>query len=147
MSKPKPFRLKVGYLDIQVVPLREAARKALNCEGYYNPETREIGVRLKTNPAEQIRILLHEIIHCCFDSGGWEDVPLSEEIICNLLDRALTQVHQDNPQLLGIIGRALGPEAVPVFQEPPGPATHPAEPPPAHVGARAANGRDLQPSR
>ncbi len=103
----EPFDLRIGHMTIHVLPMTDQLGRKLDAEGCYIEKNFTIFVRHRTSPAEQARILLHEILHACYDAGGWGDEARDQESICGLLDRALATLFLDNPHLLPIIAMAL----------------------------------------
>jgi hypothetical protein len=108
-------------MTIQVLPLSDGLSEKLDADGVYLEDKFTIMVRRRTSPAEQARILIHELLHACYDAGGWGDEGRDQEGICSILDRALAKVLVDNPHLFPILYLALHQETS-IFNPPP-PAT------------------------
>lgn len=115
-ASPTPaFRLRVGHLDIRVYPWSDEAANQEDADGIYYVATDSIYIRASRSPAEQIRILIHEILHVIWDTWGMGDGALTEEEVCSRIDLGLVNVLRDNPHLLSLIGAALGPDPRPIF--------------------------------
>jgi hypothetical protein len=114
-SKAVPFNVRIGHMDIKVIPISSRKARDLECLGYYEHEDRIIGIKHPMPIATQVETLIHEILHAIMDIWKYES-PMDEEAICSNLDWPLTKVLQDNPHLLAIIALALGPMNRGIFQ-------------------------------
>ncbi len=114
--RPAPaFRLRIGHLDVAVLPMSDRVAEREECEGMYDPSTDSIYIRKNTSTTEQVRILMHEWLHSLFDSQGIGEIPLPQEAICGTVDRGITNLFLHNPHLLPMLLEALGPEAKPLL--------------------------------
>lgn len=104
---PMPFTLRIGHLQITIHPWgdREADRE--DADGIYYPSKDAIYIRANRAPAEQVRILIHEVLHVIYDTWGIGDDALEEEAVCGRLDLGLVNVLQNNPHLLDILRGAF----------------------------------------
>ena len=104
MPAPAPaFRLSVGHLDIQVFPWGDAEADSEDADGIYDVSKDAIYIRASRSPSEQLRILLHEILHVIWDTWGMGEAALTEEETCSKLDLGLVNVFKDNPHLIDLM--------------------------------------------
>lgn len=100
-----------------MVPISHKEADKHNADGYFVPDLGVIGIRHPDAPAEQARVLLHEVLHAIYQVWGYSDKPpAGEEEVCEFLDRALVKVFQDNPHLSAILALALGEPAQSPFR-------------------------------
>jgi len=120
--KPEPFSLAIGHMTVVVAPMTDAQARKLEAEGVYIETKFLIMVRSRTSPAEQARVLIHELLHACYDAGGWGDEARDQEAVCGFLDRGLALVFQQNPSLLARLALALN-HNIGIFESAPEPAS------------------------
>lgn len=105
---PPKFSIKVGHLDIEVVGWTDHEADSNDADGMYDPKAEKIFIRQSATPVEQLRIFLHEINHCIWDTWGMDDYgPINQEGVCHRMSLGLVNVLRDNPGLLGVIQKVL----------------------------------------
>ena len=104
--------LKIGHRDISVIPMTPSESETLGAWGQWEPAHGLIRIAAHLAPTEQVRILLHEIIHACWNIYRLPK-RVDEEMACERLDRALATVFRDNAEVLGVIHQGLS-NGVPV---------------------------------
>jgi hypothetical protein len=100
-------KLKIGYLTYTVSRMSKAEYEDESAWGLIVREESSIRIWPKIPAAEQARVLIHEVMHGCYDLLNPESTPLDEEGFCHLADRALATVFLNNPELLGMLHQAL----------------------------------------
>ena len=101
------MKLKVGYATISVVGISPAESSAQGLNGGYTASMHRVEINTGLPPAEQAAVLVHELIHACFDVYGLKDEKLCEEDVCTALDGPLTALLTDNPTLPGVLHQAV----------------------------------------
>lgn len=115
----KAFTLRVGHLDILVEPVSHELADKEEMHGCYLSSQFKIQIRHPYPPAEQARVLIHELIHAVYDVWRYtSDKSKDEESVCESLDIPLVKILQDNPQLLDRLKLAVGAEQVSPFEFP-----------------------------
>lgn len=99
-----PKSVRVGNRNYKIEPLRKASDlTTLSTNGAHCFETGIIEVVDTLDQERTAETLLHEILHACWIQG---DLPDSdEEHMVTMLARVLTQVWQDNPEVMEFIGK------------------------------------------
>ena len=104
----KPLRIKVGHLEYEVLALTP---KHVMCEGrnygLHVIEDNIIYIDASQSPAEQVRILLHELIHAMCWAHNIPKQPRDEEQMCGILESPLAYLFRDNPGLQGVFASAF----------------------------------------
>jgi hypothetical protein len=99
--------IKVAYGHIDVVGLGPHDADEQGIDGSFSSRRHRIEIREDLPPAEQAKVLMHEIIHACFECFNLPHEKLDEERICLALDGPLTTVFTDNPWLIGVLHQAV----------------------------------------
>jgi hypothetical protein len=99
--------LKVNYASVRVVGISGPEADAQGIVGSYSPGMHKVEIKADLPPAEQARVLVHELIHSCFDVYELKDRKLTEEDVCEILDGPLTALLTDNPMLIGVLHQAV----------------------------------------
>ncbi len=100
--------LQVGHCSVSVLPFPEGVGEALGHLGDYTASSKRIRLSDEMPASEQAEVLLHEVIHACFDIFGWnERETLTEEQVCTFVAKGLAQVFQANPILHEKLHQAL----------------------------------------
>ena len=100
------MKLKLGHADYTV---RAATpEEAEGIDGRYNRTAQEIIIEPSQKPSRQVEVLIHELIHGCFEMSGIDHTPRNtEEAVCTGLDGPLTAILKDNRHLFRVLERAL----------------------------------------
>lgn len=108
------LEIKVGHLVYEVKPLTPLLADAESAMSVFStsPET-VIYIRADQPPAEQVRLLWHELIHVMWHAFNLPDRKLGEEDICLAIESPLAMVFRDNPHLGRVMTDAFG-KAIPV---------------------------------
>ena len=97
----KPLRIKILHLEYEVLPI---SSKAVIYEGsnygLHIPQDNVIYIDAAQSPAEQVRILCHELIHAIWWAHTIPKMARDEEQICGVLEAPLAGLLRDNPKLL-----------------------------------------------
>ncbi len=104
--------IRIGHKDYEVRAFSVTeARENADANGVILYEKQVILVRSDLPAIEQARVLLHEVMHGCFDFAGQclggSDELLSEEAAISFLDRGLTAVFLANPYLTAVLHQAI----------------------------------------
>jgi hypothetical protein len=101
-----PTNVRIGALDYAVVLRQgEYADELGSC----NPDTLRIFIRDDLHAQKAVEVLIHEILHGCYDGAGLaKGGKLTEERIVDGLGYQIVQVMRDNPDLLKFIGDVFG---------------------------------------
>ena len=97
-----PFSFRLGHMDVQVFPMSDDMGALGNALGCFIPEKYAIYVQASLAPAEQSRVLLHEILHACWHSASGPE-SASEERVCTTLDIPLSSILRNNPGIAEIL--------------------------------------------
>lgn len=100
------MKARVGYLDVPIRPMPTDFEHDVECSGYWSPNSCSIMVRTDLVPAEQARVVLHELLHACWFAYQLPD-DCDEETVVGRLDRALTALVRDNAGLFKDLQAAL----------------------------------------
>lgn len=102
MSTPKlPASVRVGALDYAIKPWSQKAADNTRAYGMCDRATLVILIQEDLTPQKQAEVLLHEILHACYDNAGLNMEPtLEEERVVNGMGYQLLQVIRDNPKLM-----------------------------------------------
>lgn len=102
MSLPKS--VKVGYRTYQVTP---SPQQATSIQREYNGlhclERGVIEIEPSLDDVHKAQVFLHELLHACWAVGCVPDE--DEERAVSILARMLTQVFQDNPDVISWISK------------------------------------------
>lgn len=102
-----PPSLRVGAYDFDIVKWDAVQAGSGNSFGEFNSARLEIGLCQDfPSAAKAAYTFLHEIMHAIWFTYGLNDKE-EEERIVTLLSLGWTQVHADNPWLLGWVSSAL----------------------------------------
>jgi hypothetical protein len=97
-----PFSFRLGHVDVQVFPMSDDMGALGNAFGCFIPERQVIYVQATLPPAEQARILIHEILHACWYSARGPETA-SEERACETLDMPIASILRNNPGIAEIL--------------------------------------------
>lgn len=98
MSLP-PSPIKVGHLQIDVVPLTEEEADKHDIDGDADTHRQSLRLRETLKPALMVETALHEIMHVCYDV--WKiNARWGEERTVDSLASGLTTVFKDNPKFV-----------------------------------------------
>lgn len=105
------MNLKIGHLIYEIRPLTKDTPKP-TAEGEYdgvcyNGSENTIYIKADQTPAEQVRILLHELIHAAWYAFRLPEKKLTEEEICVALESPLAIILRDNPGLGKLVASAF----------------------------------------
>lgn len=96
--------LKIDHRDITVDALHPGYDDT--AAGLYESAFSRILISPAASPAEQARLLLHEVLHAVWDIRHMP-ATVTEELACSLLDGALATVFRDNLHLTAVLINAL----------------------------------------
>jgi len=105
-KKPASLRLKINHIVVSVLPLA-GKRNDGDTLGYWSAKEQAIFIHPEYSPAEQVRILWHEIVHAFYWAYNVDDVPRTEEAICDLMESPLAALFRDNPHLGQVLNDAF----------------------------------------
>ena len=93
--------IKIGFQWYSVV-LDDLHNRACDAYGLTNHETGKIHIQEGLTPAQYMNTFIHELLHACFNSSGFEKVFNSEqeEQVVNMFANTFMAVIIDNPELL-----------------------------------------------
>lgn len=99
-----PERVRVGYRHYKISALPDPGPSVRKTHfGWMDYDGGRIVIEQDADPEMQAQVLLHEIIHACWKNG---ELPTKhEELIISVLSHNLTQVFQDNPEVMDWIGK------------------------------------------
>lgn len=100
-----PKSIRVGYRDYAVVAWSTLEATAAQRYGETDRITGLIRVRADLNPQMAAEVLLHEVLHCCYEHGCADGG--DEEKIVSLFGYQLTQVWRDNPDFVAFMSESL----------------------------------------
>lgn len=69
-------------------------------DGTFEPASQVILTRAMLRPYYSKVVLLHELIHACYEHAGAPEQPLTEEQVACLVSRRLLPILRDNPELV-----------------------------------------------
>lgn len=102
MTLPKTIR--VGAFDYSVKVVED-----LPDLGGCNADTLSIYLRPGMPVQKTCEVLIHEILHACFDGASLAKAGrLTEEHVVDALGYQIVQVMRDNPALLAFVGEVFG---------------------------------------
>jgi hypothetical protein len=92
-----PQKIKIGYADIDIVPMKSLEGFSHGCYGHFSES--ELCIRIITDlkPLVVMNTLIHEVMHACFFMGGLSDDD-DEERTVNTMSNQYCQVLRDNPE-------------------------------------------------
>lgn len=93
------MRLKINHLTYDVLPLPPLWADAESAVGLHSPNEPAIYIRSDEAPAEQARILWHELIHALWHAFNIPKQARDEEQTCEVLESPLAALFVDNPHL------------------------------------------------
>ena len=77
-------------------------------DGEYCAASQVIKVQQAASANYQRVVLLHELIHACFEHAGSPAEPLTEEEVCCLVSRRLLPILRDNRELVDWLTNSEG---------------------------------------
>jgi hypothetical protein len=105
---PLPKSVRIGALDYKVKTWSPKAADNTGALGLCDRETCKILLKGTLGPQKMAEVLLHEVVHGCFDGAGLRvDLGPHEENIVNGLGYQLLQVIRDNPKLIAFLQGAF----------------------------------------
>lgn len=98
-----PESVRVGFRTYKISELGDPGPSIRpNHFGWQDYDGARIIIETDTDCEMQAQVLLHEILHACWKNG---ELPKKhEEHIVSVLSHTLTQVFQDNPEVMDWIG-------------------------------------------
>lgn len=106
-APPLPASIRVGYRTFAVGEMDKLEHIKSGAWGSNSLTDGTIKVHLLGNQEEDGNTLIHEVLHCCFRVMDIGDDDKEESAVTKLAN-ALTQVWQDNPDLIAFLDAALG---------------------------------------
>ena len=104
-----PNRVRVGYFNYEIVNWN--SQDAIDAARYGQCSSMKQQIRVDTQfgPVRTASTLLHEILHACCRQGGYDAIehPSEEQTVTQFTD-VLSQVWQDNPDVMEWIGKNVG---------------------------------------
>lgn len=104
---PVPYRVLVGCAEYVIVLVSPAVADANNEKGATDGVAQRIWLREDLRADHAAQILIHEIMHACYEHYGIVE-RRPEEYTVNALSGCLAAVFAANPQVLAWIAWALG---------------------------------------
>jgi hypothetical protein len=101
-----PSSVKVGYADIQIVPMHTLEGFSHGVFGHFSASELAIRVINDLTETQVANTLLHEVLHACWHVAGLEDEDEEERIVTCLANTYL-QVLRDNPDYNRFIQKCL----------------------------------------
>lgn len=98
-----PKKVRVGYASYTIENWSTELATAASMYGECDNLNHIIRVRADLNPQEAANTLLHEIMHAAWKVGGCDEG--DQEKVVTILSNILTQVWQDNPDVMEWIGK------------------------------------------
>lgn len=92
------MHVKVSYGNIEILPL-SPTEFGDDTLGIYDQSKHTILIRHDLPPSKQASVLIHELIHACFDLHALRREKLTEEDVCEMLDGPITALLTDNGTL------------------------------------------------
>jgi len=103
--------IRIGPIDYTLRAMTEVERAGVHKEHWgFNDEGQQEILLDPTPPARtQARLLIHEIIHGCYNATGdlANNAKLGEEDVCGYLDKQLTAVLLGNRWLFDVLEKAI----------------------------------------
>ena len=97
------MRLKICHLYYDVLPLESLLQDSETAVGLHSPDDATIYIQPDVPPTEQVRTLVHELIHALYHAHNIPKVKRTEEQTCLILETPLTLLLLENPKLLTAI--------------------------------------------
>lgn len=100
-----PASIRVGYLDFAVEDWKPSEAHVNGRFGECDRHHMVIRVRADLGPQKKAEVLLHEVLHACYDVGclSGDD----EEKIVSIFGNQLAQVWRDNPDFVQFMSASL----------------------------------------
>lgn len=92
-------KLKIGPYTYTIEYVSNPNHDGNEVWGYHNPLTQTIVIDKDASDDRQAAILMHEIMHACWDIGLDNRKECSEEDVCTQLAPLISMVLKDNPDL------------------------------------------------
>lgn len=99
--------IKIGHRSFRVLSMSRTMRSKTGFVGQIDFTNNTILLCPRECPEEQARILLHELLHGCYELAGSRHATLEEEDVAMMLDGPLTTILADNPHLFAVLHQAL----------------------------------------
>lgn len=101
-----PKRVRIGALDFEIENWDSQEASSSRRYGECNSTTQKIRVDTQFSAVRTASTLLHEILHQCCNHGAYYvlEKPTEEQTVTQFTDM-LTQVWQDNPDVMEWIGK------------------------------------------
>ncbi|MCB1466620.1 MAG: hypothetical protein KDK08_05615 [Rhizobiaceae bacterium] len=93
-----PDRVQIGPYPYEIREWDHAVSVEAGAYGLCDMENQTIWVRQTLKGPRKAEVLLHEILHACWESGSLPDAP-DEEHAVNALGIQLTQAMRANPEV------------------------------------------------
>ena len=104
---PMPTSIRVGYRTFTVSEMDKLEHAKTGSWGTTSLTDGKVCIHLLGNPEEDGNTLLHEVLHCCYRTMDIQDEDGEERTVTKLAN-AMSQVWQDNPELIAFLDAALG---------------------------------------
>ena len=103
-----PLRIKVAHLEYQILPMtpKHVLYEGSNYGLHIAVDNHIYIDASQASPAEQVRILFHELIHAMFWAYNISKESRDEEKTCAILESPLAALFRDNPHLPGVMAAA-----------------------------------------
>jgi hypothetical protein len=101
------LQVKINHLVYKVLPLPPLMADAESALGMHINRDLAIYIRTDQPPAEQVRILWHELIHVFYHSYNLPREERDEESVCMTLESPLAGLFRDNPKLPAVFAAAF----------------------------------------
>jgi len=98
MSFTLPSSVRIGFADYTVVPMTKDEAAKSDHFGITDVDALEIRINTEMPAQRQINVLLHEMLHACWDMGDLEDT-VAEEKAVTVLSIQVSMLMRDNPGL------------------------------------------------
>ncbi|TXM68179.1 hypothetical protein [Methylobacterium sp. WL120] len=106
---PLPERIKVGPFYYRTRWFDELESFKTGNSGYCDDGALEIGLLDAMPPQRQAEVLLHEVLHACFNIADLRGGPMpEEEKIVTTLTFQMLGVYRDNPDLMAWLDQKFG---------------------------------------
>ena len=104
-SDDLPKYVRIGHRTYKIEILSEITRRSEGFDGQHLADIHLIRVAMDLKPSERAMILLHEILHAVWAAAFLDEAKdITEEQICHAFGNVLTQIWQDNPEVMNWIG-------------------------------------------
>lgn len=106
-APPIPASIRVGYKTYTVGDMDKVRHMECGRYGEMNAIKSTVAIHRLGDITEDGNTMLHELLHCCYWAMDISDKDDEESTVAKLAN-GLTQVWQDNPDLIAFLDAALG---------------------------------------